>query len=90
MMEDDQYLMFPLVQVRSWRILGAEPSGALMWFDPSREIPMIRSALPPGGEDVDGFYEGGALEGTLDQEEGVPRKGGETKTSEDGCDDLPF
>jgi len=34
--------------VRQWRIVTAEPSGLLMWFDPLREIPLLRSTLPDG------------------------------------------
>ena len=84
-------------QARMWRITVAEPRGCMMWFDPDREIPMIGS-LPSDSEDSEAYYEGGALDevrvpgadGTTVEEGGVPRKGGETKTSAtDGCD-LPF
>ncbi len=82
---------------RMWRITAAEPSGCMMWFDPEREIPMIRTP-PPNSE---GFYEGGALlgfEGTLMEEEGVPLEGGDARTSEErpnagsggSSPDLPF
>ncbi len=73
--------MAQLEVARMWRITTAEPSGAMMWFDPEREIPMIRTP-PPDSED---FYEGGALlafEGTLMEEEGVPLEGGDAKEAD--------
>jgi len=79
-----------VIVVRSWRITGAEPSGAMMWFDPDREVPCLRS-LPPISEDADGFYEGGALGGTLREERCVPLEGSEASTvTEDSNGDLPF
>ena len=80
--------MARLEVARMWRITAAEPSGCMMWFDPDREIPMIKSP-PPDSED---FYEGGALfvfEGTLMEEEGVPLEGGDAKTSEERPNAVP-
>ncbi len=65
----------------SWRVTEAEPSGMMMWFDPAREEPGVRVALPPDGEDLDSFYEGGALEGTSEGAEGVPCEGSAAKMS---------
>jgi len=32
--------------VRSWRIVEAEPSGCMMWFDPDVEVPHL-TPVPP-------------------------------------------
>jgi len=62
----------------------------MMWFNPLIEEPGIRSfSSPVGDEDVE-FYEGGALGGTSEGEEGVPRKGGEARETEEELSDLPF
>ena len=44
--------------VRAWRVARAEPYGLVMWFDPTREIPMIRETTP--GEQLlwEGFEKG--------------------------------
>jgi len=41
-----------LLVVRTWRIVQAEPTGCFMWFDPSRETPMVRSTPPDGDLEV--------------------------------------
>ncbi len=42
---------------------------------------------PPDGEESEPYYEGGALDGTSQEEEGVPLEGG---AAEDIGADLPF
>ena len=76
----------------AWRICKADPSGLLMWFDPTREEPLLRS-LPHDSEEPDGWYEGGALH-TLElfgEREVEPHSGADAETSQtDLEDDLPF
>jgi len=44
------------LSVRSWRIVGADPSGCMMYFDPLREEPALFRIPPcdqaPGGHEV--------------------------------------
>jgi len=57
----------------AWRIQSAEPSGLTMWFDPTREQPLL-GVQPPAQRE-----RGSGLEtqcGTLDLLEGVPLEGG--------------
>ena len=83
---------------RFWRVTQAEPTGCQMWFDPDTEEPGIRDISPPDGDEVDPFYEGGALgpwperdgDGTSGKEEGVPCEGDAAKTSEEDQRELPF
>ncbi len=56
-----------------------------MWFDASREVPLLGS-LTSDSEGTDGFYEGGALDGTLREEECVPLVGGDSGMQLDLCD----
>ena len=55
----------------------------MMWFDPDRELPYVGhpSSDQRGREP---YYEGGALDGTCGEEEGVPCEGREDKTSARG------
>ncbi len=81
---------FSPIVVRAWRIQDAEPHGCTMWFDPNREIPMIRLLGPPVSEEslpyLEGRWEGGTLEGGRV----VPREGGDTNGSADRDPELPF
>ncbi len=72
--------------VRDWRITGAHPRGAMMWFDPETEIPLLRS-LPSDSDEDDQMNGVGELSGTFEEEEGVPCEGSD---SAGGDDDLPF
>jgi len=88
----------PELVVCSWRIQTADPSGMTMWFDPDREVPRLESLSSDQRRDRDEFYEGGALEGTSMEEEGVPLGGSETRMSDrrqiwlfsDPAGELPF
>ena len=60
-----------------------------MWFDPTCEEPALRRTHPDS-ELLEDFYEGGALDGTLREEEGVTRSGLEANRSASEVDDLPF
>ncbi len=67
-----------LKKVLSWRMTRADPSGMMMWFDPTREEPALWSFLSPDGE-VEPDRE---VETELDEGERVePLEGGDTKTS---------
>ena len=66
------------IVVRSWRITGAEPHGAMMWFDPEREAPQLRIITHPNSEETLMGFEG-AGEGTILRMGGVPRKGSEAR-----------
>jgi len=68
----------------------AEPSGCMMWFDPERELPYVGSPPPDSEVKTDPHYEGGALEGTSEEEEGVPLEGGDAKETVEDLDGLPF
>ena len=46
------------VTIRSWRIIPAAPSGAFLWFDPSREIPSLVAKDPPTESGVGACREG--------------------------------
>ena len=86
-----------LKKVCSWRIVAADPTGLLMWFDPKCEEPLLRS-LPPVSE------EGLLILATesrelFDREGVVPLEGGAANESDkfnkwlsSGIpdDDLPF
>jgi len=54
--------------LRSWRVSQAEPSGAHVWFDPTREQLKLFALEPSTEERVanasegDDYYEGGALD----------------------------
>ena len=75
------------IPVRSWRVTEAEPHGLMMWFDPAREIPMLRSTPPisdPGDQLL--LEQGG--DGTLEEEGVVPCEGSDPLT--EAHDDLPF
>ena len=82
-----------LLPVRSWRIMDAEPHGAMMWFDPDREVPSLRS-LPHGGEEIEGeasrSAEGLERCGTLREVGGGPLEGGDAKMSDHKTNELPF
>ncbi len=69
----------------SWRVVSAEPSGMMMWFDPEREAPMYR-VLSPGSDGTDGFYEGGALGEHLEEGEGSPGEGSAANGSDEGSE----
>ena len=60
-----------------------------MWFDPDREVPSL-SQLPSDSDGAEGFYEGGALEGTPMEEGSSTHSGGDAKTSDLIDSDLPF
>ena len=85
--------------VRSWRITAADPSGSTMWFDPTREVPCLRS-LPSDSDGVDRAYElaqialeQGELDlarGTPKEEGGVPCEGDAASKGSKELDDLPF
>jgi len=77
------------ITVCSWRITAADPSGMMMWFDPTCEVPLLGHS-PPNSEDVDGFYEGGALGGTLREEGCVPCEGADSDTINREDTELPF
>ncbi len=70
------------IVVRSWRITGADPSGAMMWFDPTRETPMLVATPYPSAREPDPFYEGGALMELSTEERVATREGGAAKTSD--------
>ena len=40
------------IVVRAWRVVEAQPSGCMLWFDPAREVPKLYRLLPPDGEEV--------------------------------------
>ena len=49
-----------MLVVRQWRMVTAEPSGMLMWFDPELETPLLRSThldsdtgSTPSGENLE-------------------------------------
>ncbi len=73
------------ITVCSWRIVKGDPSGMMMWFDPTCEeprlvrLPALSEAPPP---DSDLFYEGGALASPEQSEEGRvgPLEGGDADT----------
>ena len=77
-------------RVASWRVQEAEPSGCTMWFDPTREVPMLRD-LPPDQREPHQDSEPFGLTMELSEEREVETpEGGAAKMSEtDGCD-LPF
>ena len=78
-----------LKEVSSWRITTADPSGMMMWFDPTTETPLL-GHLPSDSELSDGYYEGGALQdGTMEEEGGVPCEGDAAKETERESYDLP-
>ncbi len=77
------------VPALSWRITKAEPHGFMMWFD-SDEEPAVRRITLPDSEDLDGFYEGGALDGTSEEEEGVPCEGSAPADHISSDSELPF
>jgi len=87
--------------VRNWRFVSAEPSvGCWMWFDPSREEPLLRRATPT---DSDRVTAGGTLS-LLHEMEPTPEVGvvpsegsdseeileGEQKVKWSHICDLPF
>ncbi len=79
------------ITVSSWRITQAQPTGMMMWFDPEREVPLLRTASVLEREEL-GYYEGGALDGTVSRTEGSAEVGGDAPEdpSVDEDDDLPF
>jgi len=68
--------------LRSWRMMKADPSGLMCWFDPEREKLMLFELDPREDSRVDAlcegddqYYEGGALDQgkpALLDEEGLP------------------
>jgi len=44
--------------IRSWRVLKAEPSGLLLWFDPMIECPRLYELEPPKDSGVLEYCEG--------------------------------
>ena len=79
-----------MIVVRSWRITEAEPHGLMMWFDLTREVPLLGLHSPPSSEELEAVLEFDSPDGTLGRERVVPRKGPEDKTSASKDTDLPF
>ena len=40
-----------------WRVMEAEPSGLLLWFDPETEFPRLYEVEPPRDSGVDSYCE---------------------------------
>jgi len=88
--------------VRNWRILEAEPSGMLVWFDPKCELVKIYRTPHRDGEAVRTYYPGLAETGgsgyldkvvsvRADEAEAEPAsKGVEQVEIPEGDLDLPF
>ena len=49
-------VMMAEIAVRNWRITRAEPDGAHVWFDPTREAIQLYRLLPHDGEVVDSSF----------------------------------
>ena len=80
-----------LLVVRSWRISRAEPSGMMMWFDPSIEAPMLRSLTPEQRRSPEGLEPLSPLGGTIPEEGVVPCEGSDPSVAKtDLEDELPF
>jgi len=47
------------LMLRSWRVVGAEPSGLFVWFDPARESVELYELEPPEIPGVDAYSEEG-------------------------------
>ena len=48
--------------IKQWRIMKAEPSGLLLWFDPMTEFPRLYELEPSLREGVDPLVRGGDTE----------------------------
>ena len=46
----------------NWRVLKAEPSGLMVWFDPDQERLELHDLEPPGEAGVHDVHEGGEPE----------------------------
>ncbi len=42
-MTEEETCLSPEIVIRNWRVMRAEPTGALIWFDPEREVPSLRA-----------------------------------------------
>ncbi len=70
---------FVRIDVRSWRVSHAQPSGAYMWFDPSCEMPAI-FVLDPSLRVMDDPHSDSFV--TLEHSSGegvLPLEGGDSK-----------
>ena len=82
--------MAELKVISCWRMTAAEPSGMHMWFDPFTETPQLLDSPSPDGDESEGYYEGGALDGTLRGEGVVPCEGDAASTVNTKDPELPF
>ena len=51
------------IEIREWRVARAEPSGLMLWFDPTCETPRLYAKDPPEHQGVPDGHERG-LHGT--------------------------
>ncbi len=49
-----------VITVRQWRMMAHQPTGMLMWFDPSTETPLLRRRNPQQDAGVLAFTRGDA------------------------------
>ena len=40
------------IRIRNWRMATSEPSGMVLWFDPSTEIPRLFRSPPSDGDEA--------------------------------------
>ena len=85
-----------LKMVCSWRITNADPSGMMMWFDPTCEEPLLRS-LPTEQRSMESEDGSESAAGTLGEVGGVPCEGSAAEETDrelggqgDLLPDLPF
>ena len=65
--------------VSCWRVQKADPRGYTMWFDPSREVPLLGLLPPDSGEELSLSLEAGTQMELSWEKEGVTREGSEAK-----------
>ena len=69
------------IVVRQWRVTEADPSGCVVWFDPTREVCYLYELDPPAELGVVAYREGDDQYGLLEENQ--------VKTGSSD-DDLPF